>query len=216
MTTISPKGMKILIADDHTIVRRGLKQLLLEEYPFAILGEVGDAEALIETVTLQNWDILLCDINMPGRSGIDALQQIKQSVPTLPVLIMSMYPEEQYALRVFKAGAAGYLSKETIHLDLINAIEKVIAGKKFITASIAEKLFDSLDVKTQKPLHETLSNREYEVFMSLVSGKSSAAIADKLSISSTTVSTYRIRILEKMKMDSNTELIKYAIEFKLI
>jgi two-component system, NarL family, invasion response regulator UvrY len=216
MTTISPKGMKILIADDHTIVRRGLKQLLLEEYPFAILGEVGDAEALIETVTLQNWDILLCDINMPGRSGIDALQQIKQSVPSLPVLIMSMYPEEQYALRVFKAGAAGYLSKETIHLDLINAIEKVIAGKKFITPSIAEKLFDSLDVKTQKPLHETLSNREYEVFMSLVSGKSSAAIADKLSISSTTVSTYRIRILEKMKMDSNTELIKYAIEFKLI
>jgi DNA-binding NarL/FixJ family response regulator len=216
MTTISPKGMKILIADDHTIVRRGLKQLLLEEYPFAILGEVGDAEALIETVTLQNWDILLCDINMPGRSGIDALQQIKQSVPSLPVLIMSMYPEEQYALRVFKAGAAGYLSKETIHLDLINAIEKVIAGKKFITPSIAEKLFDSLDVKTHKPLHETLSNREYEVFMSLVSGKSSAAIADKLSISSTTVSTYRIRILEKMKMDSNTELIKYAIEFKLI
>jgi two-component system, NarL family, invasion response regulator UvrY len=208
--------MKILIADDHTIVRRGLKQLLLEEYPFAVIEEVGDAEELIKKVILQKWDILISDISMPGRSGIDALHQIKQIAPDLPVLMMSMYPEDQYAVKVLKAGAAGFLGKDTIHIDLINAVEKVMAGKKFITPAIAERLLNSVQTNSSRPLHEALSHREFEVFMLLVQGKSSTDIAEQLVISATTVSTYRGRILEKMKMKSNTELIKYAIELKLI
>lgn len=209
-------ALKILIADDHAIVRRGLKQLLLEEYPSAIIEEAGDAEELIKKVALKKWDLVICDISMPGRSGIDALQQIKQSDPDLPVLIMSMYPEDQYAMRALKAGASGYLGKETIHYNLIKAIEKVLSGKKFITPSIAEKLADMVDEESKKPAHEYFSNREFQVFLLLASGESTSAIAEKLSINTTTVSTYRSRIMEKMKMKSNAELIRYALEKKLI
>src|SRR5687767_804569 len=132
--------MRILIADDHAIVRRGLKQLLLEEYPSAHIEEVGDAETLINRSIQDKWDVVICDLSMPGRSGLDALRQLKQSNPVLPVLIMSMHPEDQYALRVLKAGASGYLGKDSIHSDLIHAIRTVMLGKKFITPSIAEKL----------------------------------------------------------------------------
>jgi two-component system, NarL family, invasion response regulator UvrY len=209
-------SIHILIADDHAIVRRGLKQLLLDEYPFAIIDEAGNAEDLIQKVVQSKWDVVICDINMPGRSGIDALQQIKQAVPDLPVLIMSMYPEDQYALRAFKAGASGYLGKETIHYNLIKAIEKVLSGKKFITPSVAEKLANSVEEDNKKQAHEYLSNREFEVFVLLTSGKPVSEIAEKLSLNTTTVSTYRARILEKMKMKSNAELIRYALEKKLI
>ena len=135
--------IRILIADDHAIVRRGLKEILLDEYPGAKIGEAGDAETLIASAMNEEWDIVLCDISMPGRSGLDALHQLKRVSPKLPVLIMSMYPEDQYALRVLKAGASGYLGKETIHDDLISAIETVRTGKKFITSTIAEKLADA-------------------------------------------------------------------------
>jgi DNA-binding NarL/FixJ family response regulator len=209
-------SIQILIADDHAIVRRGLKQLLLDEYPFAIIDEAGNAEDLIQKVVQSKWDVVICDINMPGRSGIDALQQIKQAVPDLPVLIMSMYPEDQYALRAFKAGASGYLGKETIHYNLVKAIEKVLSGKKFITPSVAEKLANSVEEDNKKLAHEYLSNREFEVFVLLTSGKPVSEIAEKLSLNTTTVSTYRARILEKMKMKSNAELIRYALEKKLI
>jgi DNA-binding NarL/FixJ family response regulator len=208
--------MNILIADDHAIIRRGLKQLLLEEYPFAIIEETGNAEELVQKAVLGKWDVVICDINMPGRSGIDALQQIKQEVPGLPVLIMSMYPEDQYAMRAFKAGASGYLAKDTVHYDLVNAVQKVLSGKKFITSAIAEKMANSFDEESEKQAHESLSNRELEVFILLASGKPVSAIAEKLSLNVTTVSTYRVRIMEKMKMRSNADLIRYALENKLI
>lgn len=208
--------MKILIADDHAIVRRGMIQLLLEQYPFAIIGEVSNTEELIAEVKKEEWEIVVCDMNMPGRSGLDALQEIRVVKPNLPVLIMSMYPEDQYALRVLKAGASGYLGKETIHDDLVRAIETVRIGKKFITQSVAEKLADAVGSGTPLTLHEILSDREFEVFKLLANGKTVSEIADLLSISSTTVSTYRSRVMEKMNMRSNAELARYALEHKLI
>jgi DNA-binding NarL/FixJ family response regulator len=207
--------IRILIADDHAVVRRGLKQLLLEKYPTASIGETGDAEDLVAQVMNQEWDVVICDMNMPGRSGLDALQQIKELSPKLPVLIMSIYPEDQYALRVLKAGASGYLGKETIHDDLIKAIEMVRIGRKFITPNIAEKLADALDTDSTRPPHEELSNREFDVFKLLTSGKSVSEIAIQLSLSSTTVSTYRARIMAKMHMRSIAELTRYALEHKL-
>lgn len=207
--------IRILIADDHAIVRKGVKQLILEEYPTAILGEAGDTEDLMIKVIAGQWDLVICDLNMPGRSGLDALGEIKKIAPALPVLIMSMHPEEQYAMRALKAKASGYLSKETIHVDLINAINKALSGRKFITHSMAEKLVNAFD-HDNKDLHENLSSRELEVFLSLVSGFTSSDIAKKLSISANTVSTYRSRILEKLKMKSNAELVRYALEKKLI
>ena len=209
-------SIHILIADDHAIVRRGMKLLLLDEYPFANIEEAGNAEDLIEKISLNKWDVVICDINMPGRSGIDALQHIKQAFPDLPVLIMSMYPEDQYAVRAFKAGASGYLGKETIHYNLIKAIEKVLSGKKFITPSIAEKLAKAVEEDNKKLAHEYLSKREFEVLILLTSGVPVSAIAEKLSLNTTTVSTYRARILEKMEMKSNAELIRYAMQKKLI
>lgn len=208
--------MKILIADDHAIVRRGMKQLLLEEYPFAEIGEASDAEQLISAILGKDWDIVICDMNMPGRSGLDALQQIKELKPKLPVLIMSMYPEDQYALRVLKAGASGYLGKETIHDDLVRAIETAITGKKFITESIAERLVEAVGAGYTKHLHETLSHREFDVLKLLAAGKTVSDIANQLSLSPTTVSTYRSRIMEKMNMKSNAELARYALEHNLI
>jgi len=209
--------IRILIADDHAIVRRGMKQLLLEQYPFARIGEASNVEELInEIITHKDWDVVVCDMNMPGRSGLDAIMQIREIAPGLPVLIMSMYPEDQYALRVLKSGAAGYLTKETIHDDIVRAIETVIKGKRYITLSLAEKLAESVNNETEKPLHEVLSDREFDVFKLLASGKTITEIASQLSLSSTTVSTYRSRIMEKMKMKSNAELARYAIEARLI
>ena len=208
--------LKILIADDHAVVRRGLKQILLEEYPSAQIGEAADAESLVTEVINNTWNIVICDMNMPGRSGLDALSQIKQIAPTLPVLIMSMYPEDQYALRVLKAGASGYLAKETIHDHLIQAIQTVQLGKKFITPSVAEKLADAVrDDAGQEP-HELLSDREFDVFKLLAGGKSVSEIAQQLSLSTTTVSTYRTRIMGKMNIKSNADLTRYALERKMI
>jgi two-component system invasion response regulator UvrY len=208
--------LRILIADDHAIVRKGLKQLLLEEYPSAVIEEAEDAEGLILKSIQQKWDVVICDVNMPGRSGLDALHQIKQNTPSLPVLIMSMYPEDQYALRVLKAGASGYLGKDAIHEELINAVQTVLRGRKFITPSIAEKLADAFDSDGGKQSHEFLSDREFDVFKLLADGKPISEIAQQLSLSSTTVSTYRARILEKMGIRSNAEMTRYAIENKLI
>jgi len=207
--------LRFLIADDHAIVRKGLKQILLEEYPTAEIGEAGDAESLANKCTQEPWDVVISDLNMPGRSGLDALKQIKQTCPQLPVLIMSMYPEDQYALRVLKSGASGYLSKERIHDELIPAVQTVLNGRKFITSSIAEILAESLETKTGQT-HELLSNREFDVLKLLASGKSVSEIAEQLSLSVTTVSTYRARILEKLKMRSNADLTRYALEKHLI
>jgi DNA-binding NarL/FixJ family response regulator len=208
--------LKILIADDHAVVRKGLKQILLEEYPSANIGEVADAESLLAEVIKDEWNIVVCDMNMPGRSGLDALIQIKQMAPQLPVLIMSMYPEDQYALRVLRAGASGYLGKDNIHDDIIKAIQTVQLGKKFITPTIAEKLANALGEDNTMQPHEILSDREFDVFKLLASGKAVSDIAAQLSLSATTVSTYRSRIMEKMNMRSNAELTRYALEKKLI
>ena len=208
--------LKILIADDHAVVRKGLKQILVEEYPSAKIGEVSDAEGLLNEVMGDAWDIVISDMNMPGRSGLDALSQIKQVAPQLPVLIMSMYPEDQYALRVLKAGASGYLGKDNIHDDIIKAIQTVQLGKKYITPSIAEKLANALGESSDLQPHELLSDREFDVFKLLASGKAVSDIASQLSLSATTVSTYRSRIMEKMNMRTNAELTRYGLEKKLI
>ena len=208
--------IRILIADDHAIVRKGLKQLLFEQYPTAQIGETSDAEDLISRVMKQDWDVVICDMSMPGRSGLEALQQIREIAPKLPVLIMSMYPEDQYAIRVMKAGASGYLGKETIHDDLVKAIEMVIIGRKFITPSIAEKLANALDTDINRPPHDDLSNREFDVFKLLATGKSISEIASQLTLSTTTVSTYRARVLTKMNMRTNAELTRYALENNLV
>ncbi len=208
--------MRILIADDHAIVRKGLRQLVLEEYPSAQIDEVGDAESLVTKIIGGKWDIVICDLNMPGRSGLDALQHIKQISPELPVLIMSMYPEDQYAVRVLKAGAAGYLGKDTIHDELIKAIQIVLLGKKYITPSVAEKLVEAIHTEAIEEPHQLLSDREFDVFKLLAGGKSVSEIAGQFSLSVTTISTYRSRIMEKMNMRSNADLTKYAIEKGLI
>lgn len=208
--------LRILIADDHTVVRKGLKQILLDEFPGAKIEEVPDAEGLIKKVMQGKWDIVVSDLSMPGRSGLDALQQIKISHPGLPVLILSIHPEEQYALRALKAGAAGYLSKDTAPDELVKAVQKVLLGKKYISQSIAEKLANTLSAKADKFLHENLSNREFDVMKLLANGKSVSDIADILSLSVTTVSTYRARVMTKMNLKSNSDLTKYAIENKLI
>ncbi|HQV54357.1 MAG TPA: response regulator transcription factor [Chitinophagaceae bacterium] len=208
--------LKILIADDHGIVRKGLKQILLEQYPTAIIGEAETADLLIASTLKEKWDLVICDMSMPGRSGLDALNQIKQSTPQLPVLIMSMHPEDQYAVRVLKAGAAGFLGKETIHDDIIKAIETVRLGKKYITPEIAEKLAEALDTGIHQALHQTLSDREFDVFKLLASGKSVTEIGEQLLLSATTISTYRSRIMEKMGMRSNSDLTRYALENGII
>jgi two-component system, NarL family, invasion response regulator UvrY len=208
--------IRILVADDHIVVRRGLKMILLEGFPGAHIEEVGDAEDLIKQVMKADWDVVISDLSMPGRSGLDALIQIKPMRPNLPILILSIHPEEQYAIRVLKAGASGYLSKDMAPDELVNAVQKVMLGKKYITPSIAEKLASAFDQDQTKLPHETLSDREFDVLKMLATGRSVSEIAETLFLSVTTVSTYRARIITKMNLKNNAELTLYSIENKLI
>lgn len=208
--------LRILIADDHTVVRKGLRQILLDEFPAAIIEEVADAEELIKKVMAAQWDVVVSDLSMPGRSGLDAVQQIKLSHPGLPVLILSIHPEEQYALRALKSGASGYLSKDTAPDELVKAVQKVLLGKKYISQAIAEKLANSFSADSTLNPHETLSDREFDVMKLLANGKSVSEIAEMLLLSVTTVSTYRARVMVKMNMKSNSDLTRYAIENNLI
>ena len=209
--------MKILIADDHAIVRKGLKQLLLEEYPSAKIEEVADGERLIAKVINEKWDVVICDLDMPGRSGLDIMRQIKEIAPKLPVLIVSIYPEDQYAVRVLKAGAAGYVSKDAATEELAEAVRRVLQGRKYISPSMAEIIAEDIGgPNSDKAPHEFLSDREFEVFKLIASGKSVSEIAEKLSLSSATVSTHRARLLIKMNMKTNPELTRYALDNKLI
>jgi two-component system, NarL family, invasion response regulator UvrY len=193
-----------------------LRQILAEEFTDAIIEEVADANELITKVIKGTWDIIISDLTMPGKSGLEALQQIKQILPSLPVLILSIHPEEQYAIRVLKAGAAGYLSKDTAPDELVNAVHRVLQGKKYITITIAEKIADSFNQDEEKLLHEVLSDRELNVFKMIASGKAVSEVAEALSLSVTTVSTYRARILGKMNMKNNANLTLYAIEHGLL
>ena len=208
--------IKILIADDHAVVRRGLKQILAEEPNMAVFGEACNAQEVLKNVREQNWDIVILDITMPDRSGLEVLKELKNIRPKLPVLILSIHPEEQYAVRVLKAGAAGYMTKESAPEELVKAIRKVLRGGKYISPSLAEKLAFDLETDSEKPLHETLSDREYQVMCMIASGKTVKEIAKKLYLSVKTISTHRARILGKMKMKTNAELTHYAIKNRLV
>jgi len=208
--------LRILIADDHTVVRKGLKQILLDHFKEVVLEEVADAEALVSKVMSANWDIVISDINMPGRSGLDALKQIRSIFPTLPVLILSMHPEEHYAIRVLKSGASGYLSKDSASEELVYAVQKILDGKKYFSSFVIEQLTRNMDTNTDKLSYEYLSNREFDIMRQLASGKSVSEIAEKLSLSVTTISTYRTRIMSKTGLRSNSDLTKYAIENQLL
>jgi two-component system invasion response regulator UvrY len=207
--------MRILIADDHTIIRKGLTQILLEEFPDAKIVEVADGSELVKQARSGKWDIIISDLSMPGRNGLETLKQIKEEFPKQSVLILSMHPEDQYAIRVLRAGAAGYLNKEGAPEELIKAVRQILEGRRYISAAVAEKLAEDLNQDSTKALHETLSDREFHVLRLISSGKTVSEIADILSLSVATVSTYRARILMKMNMKTNAELTHYAIENKL-
>ena len=208
--------IKILVADDHAIVREGLKQIVRETSDMEVAGEAADGRQVFQMVANDDWDVVLLDIGMPGKSGIDILKELKAEKPGLPVLMLSMYPEEQYAVRALKAGASGYLTKESVPDELINAIRKVSAGGKYVSSSLAEKLAYDLEADAEKPLHETLSDREYQVMNMIAKGETLKDIADELCLSIKTISTYRSRILEKMRMKNNAELMHYAIKHELV
>jgi DNA-binding NarL/FixJ family response regulator len=208
--------IKILIADDHAVVRRGLKQILAEEPDMMVFGEACDAREVIKNVSDQDWDIVILDITMPDISGLDVLEELKSVRPKLPVLILSVHPEEQYAVRALKAGADGYITKRSVPEELVKAVRKVIEGGKYISHSVAEKLAINLRTGFEKPPHETLSDREYQVMCMISSGKNAKEIASELYLSVRTIRTYRARILEKMRMKSNAELIHYSIKNHLV
>ena len=207
--------IKILIADDHAIVREGLKQIVAEESDMKVTGEAGNADEVFEILKTNNFDIAILDINMPGKSGLDLLKDLKIQYPKLPVLILSMYGEEQYGIRALKAGALGYLRKVSAPNELVTAIRKIVSGGKYISQALAEKLADTVDDSYNKLPHEILSDREFEVMCKIASGESAEKISDDLSISIHTFYTYRNRIFEKMNMKSNVELTQYVINNKL-
>lgn len=208
--------MRVLIADDHAVVRRGLIQLLADEYPALSVGEARDAAEVVQLARARDWDIIILDISMPGRSGLEVLRELRQSRPKVPVLVLTSHPEEQYALRVLKAGAAGYMTKESAPEHLIEGIRKVSAGGRYVSPTLAELLAASVGVDAERPPHASLSDREYRVLCLIGSGKTVGEIAAQLSLSVKTVSTYRARLLEKMGMKTNAELTSYAIRNGLV
>jgi DNA-binding NarL/FixJ family response regulator len=209
--------MKILIADDHAVVRRGLQQIMADAFAEIKVGEATTAEEALDSVRQEDWDVVVLDISMPGRSGLDALKEIKKDRPNLPVLVLSIHPEDQFATRVLKAGASGYMTKETAPDELVNAINKVLAGGKYVSEALAERLALDLEREAEGiPLHQRLSDREYEVLLLIASGHTISEIADKLALSVKTISTYRTRILEKTSLKSNADLIRYAISHGLV
>jgi len=207
--------IRILIADDHPLFREGLRHIIAGCPDFTVAGEASNGQEVLEKAWNNEYDMVLLDIAMPGTPGLEVLKQLKHEKPKLPVLVLSMYPEEQYAVRVIKAGASGYLTKESASEELITAIRRISGGRKYITASIAERLADDVEPTAEKPLHDTLSDRELEVFRMIAAGKTATNIAGELFLSVKTISTYRSRILEKMKMKTNAELIHYAIKHNM-
>jgi DNA-binding NarL/FixJ family response regulator len=207
--------MKFLIADDHAVVRKGLTQILRDEFPAAFVQEVANSHEVMEEVRKGPWDVVLLDISMPGRNGIDTLKQIRSEGIKVPVLMLSMHSEEQYAVRVLKAGASGFLNKETATDELLAAVRKILSGRKYITPRVAEKLIDNLD-NQDKPAHDLLSDREMQILQYIAGGKTVSEIADELSLSVNTISTYRSRVLEKLKLNNNAELTRYAIDHNIV
>ncbi|MFI5253287.1 MAG: response regulator [Bacteroidota bacterium] len=209
--------IRILIADDHSIVREGLKYMLMAFPDMTVTGEASSGQEVLDLLrTGNNWDVVVLDISMPGRNGIEVLQDIKQQHPKLPVLILSMHPEEQFAIRCIKAGASGYVGKQSVSVQLVEAIRKVHSGGKFLSPDLAERLAYYIGNESDKPPHEKLSNREFQVLCLLAAGKTVTEISNELSLSVKTVSTYRTHILEKMNMKTNADLVQYAIQNKLL
>lgn len=208
--------INILIADDHAIVREGLKQIVAEQSDMQVKGEAENYSELFHLLPEKDWDIIILDIHMPGKNGLEALKDVRQQYPDLPVLILSMYSEEQYGLRSIKAGACGFLEKVSAPDELVKAIQKIITGGKYISSQLVEQMANSLESNHESQLHESLSDRELQILCQIALGKSAEDIAKELIISVHTVYSYRNRILEKMKMKSNVELTQYAIQNKLI
>ena len=208
--------LKILLADDHAVVRHGVKQILVEAFAKAVFGEAQNANELLTLVRTEAWDVVVLDLTMQGASGLDVLKQIKHDHPRLPVLILSMYPEDQYAVRSLRAGAAGYLNKESAPEELVQALRKILKGGQYISASVADDLVAHMRQSDDRPPHEHLSDREYQVLCLIASGKEVKQIALDLSLSAKTISTYRARLLEKMNMKTNAELTHYAIQAGLV
>jgi two-component system invasion response regulator UvrY len=208
--------MRILIADDHPIVRHGLRQLLESEADMVVVGEARDGDEALKLVGKLDWDVAVLDYSMPGKSGLELIQEIKRQHPKRPVLVLSMFPEESHAARVYKAHAEGYINKESASEELTAAIRKVASGGKYVSPTFAEKMVSELGSDAAKPLHETLSDREYRVMWSLASGKQINEIAAALFLSPSTISTYRTRILKKLKLEDNAALVRYAVKQELI
>jgi len=210
------KKIRILIADDHPIVREGYKKILMSQPDMDVTGEAGNGQEVLDLVQKKDFDLILLDISMPGRSGLEILKELKGQKPHLPVMILSIYPEEQYAVRAFRDGASGYLTKASTPKELISAIRKVSQGGRYVTEALAEKLTYFLHGDADKVPHEKLSDREYQVMLLIASGKTVTQIADELCLSVKTISTYRRHILEKMQFTTNAEITMYAIQNKLL
>jgi len=208
--------IRILLADDHTIVRKGLKQILSEGMSSVEFAEASNAHETAVLLAKEKFDIIILDVSMPGRSGLDLLKDIKVSSPKLPVLVLSMHPEDQYALRVLKAGARGYMTKDSAPEELVNAVHKILNGGKYLSSSLSEQLLTMLQEPEQGEAYQQLSDREFEVLKLIASGLTASEVAEKLSISVKTVSTYRTRILDKLHLSTNAELTRYAIKEKLV
>ncbi|MFY7899631.1 MAG: response regulator transcription factor [Chitinophagaceae bacterium] len=208
--------MKILIADDHQLVRFALQCILKEAYPQVLIEEAADTAEMIKKAMKDSWDLIISDISFPDQSGLDALKQIKTHKPKVPVLMLSMYPAQEYAIRCISAGAAGYLNKENIADELMKAINQILSGKKYINMEVAEILAASFEDKSRTVLHENLSDREYEIFKLLIDGLSMLDISEKLCISVNTVRTHKVHILKKMHLQTDADMIKYGIQNQLI
>jgi DNA-binding NarL/FixJ family response regulator len=208
--------MKILLTDDHAVVRQGLKLILADHFKRAVFGEASNAQEAFACVAREKWDVAVLDVTMPGRSGLEVLKEMKRLRPKMPVLILSMHPEDQFAVRMLQTGAAGYLTKESAGEQLVGAIEKVVAGGRYISASLAERMATYLDKDVQKQPYERLSDREFLILRMIASGKTVSQIAKELSLSVKTISTYRARVLEKMDMNTNAQLTHYALQNGLV
>jgi DNA-binding NarL/FixJ family response regulator len=208
--------IKILLADDHAVVRQGLKQILTEILEVGTIGEAATGEEALRLVRAEPWDVLVLDMSMPGRGGLEVLKDVRRERPLTKVLVLSMHPEDQFAVRMLKAGASAYLTKDSAPAELVAAIRKIMTGGKYISSTLAEKLAFDIDRDTDKPLHETLSDREFQVLRMLAAGQAVQQIADELMLSAKTISTYRARILDKLGLKSNAEMILYAIQNHLV
>jgi two-component system invasion response regulator UvrY len=208
--------MRVLIADDHAVFRRGLRETIAEAFPKVTFGEAETAQEAVECVRRHDWEIVILDISMPGRSGLDILDDLRRLRPKLPVLFLSMHPEEQYARRALKAGAAGYLTKESVPEELKKAVRRVLTGGRYVSVTLAERLAHDLRGGADTPVHELLSDREFQVLRMIALGKTVKEIADVLTLSVKTVSTYRSRILEKTGMKTTAELIRFALQSQLV